>query len=132
MNARNWVILCWNVRGVNSEKKWNVVRDRITDSNCNILCLQETKRESFDDQFLRNIYHSSLDKYAYLPSVGASGGSIVVWNSTLFQGTLVFQNSYAISVEFYSLHDNAHRVLTNIYAPCTHAEKEILSSGSKI
>lgn len=35
----------------------------------------------------------------------------------------MFQNSYALSIEFTSLHDNVHWILTNIYAPCTHPEK---------
>jgi len=47
--------LCWNVRGVNLDKKWNAIRDRIVDSKCDIVCLQETKREHFDDLFLRNM-----------------------------------------------------------------------------
>lgn len=39
----------------------------------------------------------------------------------------MFENSYAQSVEFLSLHDNAHWILTNIYAPCTHpAKREFL------
>jgi hypothetical protein len=72
---------------------------------------------------MRNICPPSLDKYVYLRSVGASGGSIIVWKSLYFQGNLVFQNSYAQSVEFFSLHDNAHWVLTNICAPCVHPAK---------
>lgn len=115
--------MCWHVRGVNAEKKWNAIRDRIMDSNCDIVCLQETKRQHFDDMFVRNICPLSFDKYVYLPSQGASGGIIVLWKSVFFLGNLVFQNSYAISVEFISLHDNARWILTNIYAPCTHPEK---------
>jgi hypothetical protein len=52
-----------------------------------------------------------------------SGGSVIIWKSIFFQGALVFQNSYDQSVEFFSLHDNSHWILTNIYAPCTHTEK---------
>jgi hypothetical protein len=36
---------------------------------------------------------------------------------------LIFQNSYAISIQFSSLHNGAQWVLTNIYAPCTSAGK---------
>ena len=85
--------------------------------------LQETKREHFDDQFLRNICPPSFDKFVYLPSIGASGGSVIVWKSIHFQGNLVFENSYAQFVELFPLHDNAHWVLTNIYAPCSHPAK---------
>jgi hypothetical protein len=34
--------------------------------------------EHFDDPFLRNICPPSFDKFVYLPSVGASGGSVVI------------------------------------------------------
>lgn len=76
--------MCWNVRGVNSDKKWNAIRDRVVESNCDVVCLQETKREHFDDLFIRNICPPSFDKYLYLPSVGTSGGSIVIWKSVFF------------------------------------------------
>ena len=46
-NIRPWKILCWNIRGINSNKKWNSIRDKIVESKCNILCLQETKRHLF-------------------------------------------------------------------------------------
>jgi hypothetical protein len=58
-----------------------------------------------------------------LPSNGASGGAIVIWKSSLFHGTLVFHNSYAISIDFASRHNDAHWLLTNIYAPCTSSGK---------
>lgn len=41
----------------------------------------------------------------------------------MFHGSLVFQNSYAICVEFFSKHNDAHWILTNVYAPCTYAGK---------
>jgi exonuclease III len=63
MATRNWIILCWNVRGVNSDKKWNAIRDRMVDSNSDVICLQETKRAAFDDVFLKNICPLSFDKY---------------------------------------------------------------------
>ena len=115
--------MCWNVRGVNSDKKWNAIRDRISESFCDIICLQETKRENFDLMFIRNFCHPSFDKFVFHPSLGASGGTIIIWKSVVFQGQLVFQNDYALSVEFTSLHNNAVWVLTNIYAPCTHEGK---------
>lgn len=131
ISHRDWIILCWNVCGVNAEKKWNAIRDRIMDSNCDIVCLQETKRQHFDDMFVRNICPLSFDKYVYLPSQGASGGIIVLWKSVFFLGNLVFQNSYAMSVEFISLHDNAHWILTNINAPALILRKEIFFNGLK-
>lgn len=65
----------------------------------------------------------AFDSYEYLPSMGLFGGVIIVWKSSMFHGTLVFQNSYAISVEYYSKRNDAHWILTNIYAPCTYSGK---------
>lgn len=55
--------------------------------------------------------------------MGASGGSIVIWKSCSFRGTRVFQNNYAASFEFFSLHNGAAWFLTNVYAPCTPVGK---------
>lgn len=52
---RNWNILNWNIRGLNAESKWLVVRDKIEESSCFILCIQETKMESIDAHFLKKI-----------------------------------------------------------------------------
>jgi len=39
---------------MNAEKKWNAIKDRATESHSDVICLQETKKEHFDDMFLRN------------------------------------------------------------------------------
>lgn len=119
MGTKPWKILSWNIRGLNSDKKWNSIRDRVTESNCNVICLQETKRSHFDIPFLRNFCPISFDSFEFLPSVGASGGTIIIWKSSVLLGNLIFQNNYASSVLFSSVHNNAIWVLTNVYAPCT-------------
>lgn len=52
MNHRSWKVLCWNVRGINLDKKWNSIRDRIMERNYDIACFQETKRSFFDLSFI--------------------------------------------------------------------------------
>jgi len=42
---KSWKVMCWNVRGLNSDKKWNSIRDKIIESRCDIACLQETKKD---------------------------------------------------------------------------------------
>jgi exonuclease III len=119
MGVKHWNVMSWNIRGINSDKKWNAIHDRLDDNNCDVLCLQETKRESFDLAYLRNFCSSSFDSFVFLPLLGASGGSVIIWKSLILSGTMVFQNSYSTSVEFTSLHNNVSWVLTNVYAPCT-------------
>jgi exonuclease III len=52
-HKRLWKILNWNLRGINSEKKWLALASKIEESNCDIICLQETKRESFDMEYIK-------------------------------------------------------------------------------
>ena len=71
-------ILCWNIRGINSDAKWNAIRDRIAEANCDIVCLQETKKDAWDLQFIRQFCPPDFDSFEFLPSLGASGGVITI------------------------------------------------------
>jgi exonuclease III len=54
-NYKSWKIMNWNLRGINSEKKWVALSNKIEESGCDIICLQETKRESFDLAYIKKI-----------------------------------------------------------------------------
>jgi exonuclease III len=75
---RNWNILDWNIRGINSQDRWNDIRLRSEESNCNIICLQETKKEFFDQSYIRNFYNRKFNQFAFVPSIGNSGGIITI------------------------------------------------------
>jgi len=125
LNSKFWKVLCWNVHGINSEKKWDSIRDKITESNCDILCIQETKRENFDAPFIKKLCSNSFDSFEFLPSTGASGGIITIWKLHIFHGHLVFSDGFSLTVEFTSKHNYSTWVLTNIYAPCTSSGKQV-------
>lgn len=115
---KSWNVLCWNVRGINSEGKWESIRNKIVESQCDIVCIQETKREVFDLPFIKLFCPPPFDSFCFLPSVGASGGMLVVWKGAVFSGTEVSSNSFAILIQFTSLHNNESWLLTNIYGSC--------------
>jgi hypothetical protein len=85
---RKWKVLCWNVRGLNSEERQREIRSKIEESQCAIVCLQETKCEYIDHKLIKKFCPKRFDNFAYSPSVGASGGLLVVWNSSIFSGYL--------------------------------------------
>ncbi|KAJ1283813.1 hypothetical protein BS78_03G155500 [Paspalum vaginatum] len=92
---------------------------KIVETNCDIICLQETKKAKIVHLFIRNICPVTFNKFEFVPSMGASGGMLVAWKGNLFDGELVFPNNFAMSLEFTSLVNDASWRLTNIYAPCT-------------
>jgi exonuclease III len=77
-STRKWCVLDLNVRGLNSEEWQLDVRAKIDESTCSIICLQETKMEYFDHRIIRKFCPKRFDNFAYSPSVGASGGIIVL------------------------------------------------------
>jgi hypothetical protein len=42
--GRTWKITGWNIRGINSSSKWKVIRSKIHESSCDIICIHGTKR----------------------------------------------------------------------------------------
>jgi exonuclease III len=89
VSKRKWRVLCWNVRGLNADTRQREVRSKIEESECDIICLQETKCEEFDWRLLRKFCPKKYDSFSYAPSQGASGGILVVWNSSVFKGCLI-------------------------------------------
>ena len=78
INSRNWNILCWNITGLNVVDKHDAVRNKIEESGCSIVCLQETKIEHFEMSFIRKFSPRRFDAYDFVPSIGTSGGILVL------------------------------------------------------
>jgi exonuclease III len=112
-------VLCWNIRGINPNQKWVSIKSKIQECSCDLVCLQEMKRESFDQKYIKNIYPSDFDCFDYVPSERNSGGIIIVWKSSRFLGQWIYQNKFALSIELTSTMSGSSWILTNIYAPCT-------------
>lgn len=115
---RSWNILSWNVRGIDSSDKWLAISNKIEEAGSSVICLQETKRENFNSAYLINFCPRRINKFDNLPSMGASGGLLVAWNDSMFQGECLFKNDFSISFRFISIHTGASWILTNIYGPC--------------
>lgn len=118
MNSRKWQILSWNIRGINSNGKWDAVHDKIEESSCSVFCLQETKKEPFDQQFVRKFAPWRHDCFDFVPSIGASGGILIGWNSSHFVGQVIDKQAFGITISFTSSHNMDNRNLTTVYGPC--------------
>ena len=128
MGTLNWTILCWNVRGINATEKWDAVRDKIEESASSVICLQETKKETFDISFIRKFAPRRFDHFDYVPSVGASGGILVLWNSAVFSGIVTDKQSFGLTVSFTATHTSETWKLTTVYGPCNDpARSEFVS-----
>jgi exonuclease III len=115
---KNWIVLCWNIRGLNDKSKQLALMNAITVSGCSVVCLQETKKCDFDIKFIRKCCPRHFDDFLFIPSTGASGGLIVIWDSSVFTGMIMHCEPFAISVHFTSTQSSQPWTLVNIYGPC--------------
>ena len=90
---------------MNSEACPRDVRAKIEESQCSIVCLQETKCDDFDIRKNRAFCPRCFDTFVFAPSVRASSGIQVVWNSSIFKGTLIQIQSFVVVVSFQSVHN---------------------------
>ena len=105
-------------------KKLLALSNAISVSGCAIVCLQETKKPVIDLAFIKSCCPKRFDKFAYIPSRGASGGLLAVWNSSIFSGTVIVQEDFALGVQFTSTLSAQAWSLYNIYGPCTGPARE--------
>jgi len=70
MDSRRYSkILFWNIRGINAQEKWDALRWKIIESACQIICIQETKRENFDIFYIKKFCPRNFDQFAFLPQL---------------------------------------------------------------
>lgn len=114
----NWNVLCWNVCELNSDPKLLALSNAISTSGCAVICLQETKKPAFDNVFLKSCCPRRFDKFAFIPSHGALGGIVTIWNSSIFTGTILIEEDFALVIKFKSTQSAQEWTLVNIYGPC--------------
>jgi exonuclease III len=71
-------ILLWNVWGLNSSSRQNVVQTLVDSVKADVICLQETKMGQITRRIVLTMFGSEFDNnFVYLPSAGASGGVFI-------------------------------------------------------
>jgi hypothetical protein len=58
----------------------------VEESGYSIFCLQETKMAQVNMSVIRKLAPRRFDSFDFIPSMGASGGILIAWCSSLFTG----------------------------------------------
>jgi hypothetical protein len=96
----------------------------LEESNASIVCIQETKKYSFDCSFIKKFAPRRFDKFAFVPAEGASGGLLIIWVSNLFEGSVLLEESFGLVMEFTSHLSSETFTLVNVYGPCSGIARE--------
>ena len=79
-------LFIWNVRGLNSQARRDVVRQFFVQERLSIVCLVETKIDVLRPLMVSDLMGTTFD-YVCLPAAGASGGIIVAWRRDVWSSS---------------------------------------------
>lgn len=89
-------VLSWNVRGLRGDRIPIVAR-YLAQWKPDICFLQETHIEEVDDFKWKSFENCQLNDKCYLPSLGRSGGQLIMWNKDLFVPQDTIMGRYCLS-----------------------------------
>jgi hypothetical protein len=72
----------------------------------------------------KNFAPKRFDKFSYIPSDGASGGLLVLWNGAMFTGQILLEECFGLALTFTSFISNDSFVIVNVYGPCEGVARE--------
>ena len=119
-------ILSYNIRGLGKGIKWASIRNLVGKHKIDLLCLQETKRDSIDKALCQALWgHSDFD-WKWFPAVNTAGGLLCVRNNNNFQVDIKIAERGFIMLEGVWLVESQRVVVANIYASCELESKRQL------
>ena len=74
-------IMSCNIRGGGSSIKHRIMKEIVCNENLDMVLLQEVNKMAVDRSFIGSIWRSRFKEWLFLPSVGSSGGLLLVWDT---------------------------------------------------
>ncbi|XP_050211520.1 uncharacterized protein LOC126661702 [Mercurialis annua] len=91
----------WNCRGgLLFNRKQKFIRDLVSTHKLAFIGLLESKRELVDDFLVRKLWPNLDFMFDWIPSVGASGGLLLIWNSVSLSNVAISKGSRWIAMDF--------------------------------
>jgi hypothetical protein len=76
------IIASINIRGLGGAVKRKYLKELVRKENIEFLAIQETKLDSITDNLCHSLWGGDDCNWAFLPSVGNSGGILSIWSSS--------------------------------------------------
>lgn len=115
-------IFSFNISGLGSVEKKRLISGRRPD----VFYIQETKLKVADDVLGRSLWGSEDVSYSFKPSVGASGGILTMWDTSVVDICMTLNLSNALIVKGTFMKNNVDFIFANVYVPCDNRGCELL------
>ena len=119
-------ILSWNVRGLNDPNKRLRVKNQSRHWKLDIICLQETKMEFIDRNFITSIWGCPFVRWVFLASRGASGGILIMWDSRVVESIEECVGSFMAACSFRNMEDGFRWAFVGVYGPNIDTHRKVL------
>jgi exonuclease III len=120
----NCKLLNWNVRGLNSSARCQVVKELVAANNCSIVCLQETKLQAISAATVQNILGRKFtDLFAVLQASGTRGGILLAASQEHYSLSQIQVRRFTVIVNVKRRVDNEEWTLTGVYGPQLDSDK---------
>jgi len=113
-------------RGLGGGEKRVEIRRLVSEKHPLVLCIQERKMETLNDQLIKSLWGEGEHIYSYQPSVGASGGMVTVWDACQIVVWSSFNFEHVLAIKGNIILTGEELIIFNVYAPCELAAKKML------
>lgn len=114
-------ILSLNLRGWGDSEKRRQLASLIRTGKFDFICLQETKRESLDNNQIGQLWGNYQFDWSFMPSRGLSGGILSSWLVDSWSVNFSFKGVGFVGV--CAVSRGILIYVVNVYAPCSLIEK---------
>ena len=119
-------IISYNVRGLGRGVKWPTIKRMVKEHRIDLLCLQETKKESINKIMCQALWGNSDFSWEDAPLVNSAGGIFCIWNQNSFkvESKIAGAGFILLSGKWGQESQSVHVI--NIYSPCNLQDKRVL------
>jgi len=110
-------LISWNVRGLNQRSKRLKIKNLLRQWKADIICLQETKLDLISNRIVKSLWGSQFADWCYLPSSGASGGILLMWDRRVVEKLEAHVGAYVVACSFRNCADNFTSAFAGVYGP---------------
>ena len=121
----------WNMRGFGQSGRRTQVKDYMKTEHLDIIFLQETIKQSFTDQELRNLESEDKFFWHWLPAVGHSGVLLLGVRDSSMEVGNIGQGEFYISVTILHRASKLIFEFIGVYGPADHSHSASFSMSSR-
>lgn len=124
-------IITYNVRGLGRGVKWAAIRHLVKRETVDMLCIQETKKDTVDKSMCQAIWGDPTVPWEVQPTMNSAGGILCMWSEKAFKLERRAIGNGFIWLTGKWIQEDVQVNIVSIYSPCDVQNKRNLWEAIK-